>query len=130
MGQKERAATFRARNRERIAASSKRQRDELRAQALTHYGGTPPTCACCGEATIQFLTIDHVGGGGNAERASIGSKGGTEFYRWLRQRGWPAGYRVLCHNCNAALGAYGACPHGMVQDPPMDREPPAAAQLW
>jgi hypothetical protein len=29
----------------------------------------------------------------------------------LRQNSYPTGYRVLCHNCNFALGHYGYCPH-------------------
>jgi hypothetical protein len=30
----------------------------------------------------------------------------------LARNGFPDGYRVLCHNCNMALGQYGYCPHG------------------
>jgi hypothetical protein len=33
------------------------------------------------------------------------------MYVWLRDNGWPEGYRVLCHNCNSARGLYGYCPH-------------------
>ena len=37
--------------------------------------------------------------------------GGKTFYSYLRNKGWPTGYRVLCHNCNMSLGFYGHCPH-------------------
>jgi len=26
-------------------------------------------------------------------------------------QGYPTGFRVLCHNCNQAIGLYGYCPH-------------------
>ena len=89
----------------------KSARERLRIAALFAYGGDPPRCACCGETTIQFLTIDHRDGGGNEARKAEGHRGGTQQYRRLRMAGWPAGYRVLCWNCNAAIGLYGRCPH-------------------
>jgi len=37
---------------------------------------------------------------------------GRSFYLWLKRHGYPADeFRVLCHNCNAARGYYGYCPH-------------------
>lgn len=74
-----------------------------------HYGGNPPKCACCGETTLEFLTIDHVNGGGNKHRKEIG--GGGNFYRWLVKNDFPEGFQVLCMNCNWAKGKYGECPH-------------------
>lgn len=91
-------------------AYGKRWKQLRRLEALKHYGGDPPRCACCGEAHIEFLSIDHVGGGGCAHRKII-KRAGSAFCLWLRQRGYPRGYRVLCHNCNQAIGFYGACPH-------------------
>lgn len=102
---------WRAANPDRSAAIHKRWRDKLRLRALRRYGGDVPACACCGETTVEFLAIDHADGGGNEHRREVGTRGGTEFYAWLRREGWPDGYRVLCHNCNHALGAYGYCPH-------------------
>ena len=29
----------------------------------------------------------------------------------INSNSFPPGFRVLCHNCNQALGAYGYCPH-------------------
>jgi hypothetical protein len=76
--------------------------------ALTAYGGA--VCACCGESNVKFLTIDHINGGGTAERKKI--KGVCSIYRWLKRQGYPFGYQVLCYNCNCGR-AYngGICPH-------------------
>jgi len=84
-------------------------RKELREKVLIHYGGNPPKCACCGESKIEFLAIDHVNGGGRKHSASING----HLCEWLRLHAYPAGFRVLCHNCNQAMGIYGYCPHGL-----------------
>lgn len=68
---------------------------EWRQRCLDHYGRS---CATCGEVIPEFLTIDHVNGGGNAHRKQVGS--GWKFFRWLVNQGFPGGYRVLCWNCN------------------------------
>lgn len=82
---------------------------QVRNQTFEAYGGA--FCACCGEGHIEFLTLDHINGGGAAERRRIGKRA-MYFYGWLRKQGYPPGYRVLCMNCNFALGASGYCPHG------------------
>ena len=79
--------------------------------ALTHYSEGTPSCACCGETALEFLTIDHVGGGGNVHRRSTTQTGGRAFYVWLQKSKWPKGYRALCMNCNLSIGCYGYCPH-------------------
>lgn len=75
-----------------------------RAEVLARYGGA---CACCGETQPAFLAIDHINGGGRQHRLTVS----RNFYAWLRAEGFPEGFRVLCHNCNMALGFYGSCPH-------------------
>lgn len=92
---------------ERARARSNAWHAELRTQVFAHYG---EACACCGEAHREFLGIDHIDGGGTAHRRELARTGST-FYAWLRQQRWPSGYRILCHNCNQALGSYGYCPH-------------------
>jgi hypothetical protein len=77
-----------------------RQREEV----LSHYG---EKCICCGESELKFLTIDHIDGGGNSHREKIGSN----IYRWLIKNSFPQGFRILCFNCNCAIGIYGKCPH-------------------
>src|SRR3990172_5963982 len=41
----------------------------LRREVLDHYGGA---CACCGETTLEFLSLDHKNGGGTKHRNEIG----------------------------------------------------------
>jgi len=82
----------------------RRQYDyNLRLECLIHYGGNPPKCACCGETHIEFLTIDHVYGGGNKHRQIIKSNG-SYFYKWLKKNNFPKDFQVLCANCNMAKG--------------------------
>lgn len=80
-------------------------RREHRLAVLARYGNK---CTCCGETRQEFLAIDHIDGGGNKHRKELGNK---SFYGWLIKNDYPAGFRVLCHNCNMALGCYGYCPH-------------------
>lgn len=90
-------------------------------------------CACCGAKQVEFLTIDHIHGGGAKHRRSLGggslSGGASKLYSWLRRNGFPEGYRVLCQNCNFSRGVFGYCPHehpekAMNYD--ADREQPSA----
>lgn len=91
---------------------ARKRHQENRQLALEAYGGR---CGCCGEAEPAFLAIDHVDGGGNAHRRSLSStgriSGGARIYGWLRRLGFPAGFAVLCHNCNFAKSHNpGGCP--------------------
>ena len=88
----------------KFKATGKRWRERLREEVLRHYGGK---CACCGEKTYEFLAIDHIKGGGKKHRDSIR----VQLPWWLKKNGYPEGFRVLCHNCNMAMGRYGYCPH-------------------
>lgn len=88
--------------------SGLRRRRRFRTEVMAHYGGK---CACCGETAIEFLTIDHIAGNGNRHRKEIGRQGGWRFYQWLQENGYPAGFRVLCFNCNCSIGHWGYCPH-------------------
>src|SRR5713101_335182 len=78
-----------------------------RMEVLLAYGGE---CLCCGETQYEFLVIDHINGGGNEERKHC-----YNIYAKLKRLGYPIGYRVLCHNCNASFGAWGRCPHECIQ---------------
>jgi hypothetical protein len=82
----------------------------LQNETILHYGGYK--CVCCGETEPLFLTLDHVANNGKAHRVEMASTGGAKMYRWLRDNGYPAGFQVLCSNCNH--GKYrngGICPH-------------------
>ena len=72
-------------------------RRTIKLEMIQAYGGR---CLICGEAHWEFLTIDHINGGGTEHRRSIGSK---SIYAWLKERDWPQnGYRLLCANCNCS----------------------------
>jgi hypothetical protein len=79
--------------------------DRERKEVFEHYG---KTCACCGESIKEFLTIDHINGGGEVHRKKIGRK----MYRWLVANNFPEGFQTLCFNCNWGKHINGGiCPH-------------------
>jgi hypothetical protein len=81
---------------------------QLKIETIQAYGGK---CTCCGETIIEFLTIDHIRGGGTQHIRSLQRKG-TAFYGWLKQQGFPQDdYQCHCWNCNCAKGMFGVCPH-------------------
>jgi len=95
-------------NRQKRRSYNKKYYVKARIEALQHYSGKSPLCACCGEPRLPFLVIDHVDGGGHQHRKTLGV---ANIYIWLRLQNYPKGFRVLCHNCNMALGLYDQCPH-------------------
>lgn len=98
---------YRARRSEELAYMRARGQ-ALKAETLAAYGGA--RCVCCGETVAAFLTIDHIDGCGVARRKTEGA--GTTFYRLLKKRGFPPGFRVLCFNCNCGRRVNrGRCPH-------------------
>jgi len=85
---------------------NKKSMYRLKLEVFTAYGGA--FCKCCGDSHIEFLALDHMGNDGAEHRRQVTNSG---VYRSLRQKGFPKGYQVLCHNCNWAKYAYGECPH-------------------
>lgn len=89
---------------------------KVKREVFERYGGC--VCNCCSEGHIEFLTIDHIDGNGAEHRRRIFGKsagmGGARLYRALKREGFPAGFQVLCFNCNVAKGFYGECPHKRV----------------
>lgn len=82
---------------------------EKKRQTFKRYGGV---CQCCREAELDFLSLDHVKGDGAAERKLLKFKAtGISFYLYLRRKGYPAGYQVLCYNCNFSKGRTEKCSH-------------------
>ena len=103
------AADWRRKNPSATKLIWARTLQKLRLEVLSAYSKGKPHCACCGEDEMMFLALDHVNGGGNNERKNGGGSYGV--YRRLRAAGYPKGYRVLCHNCNQAIGHWGRCSH-------------------
>lgn len=97
------------RTKSQIEKRNARQRDtnfQTRVEALERYGGC---CTCCGETLFELLTLDHIDKSGAKFRKEFGS---GSLAPKLKRMGWPNNIRVLCWNCNAAIGMYGKCPHG------------------
>ncbi len=93
----------------------RRKRAALRDEILQVYGRR---CACCGDTTEKFLTLDHINNDGAAHRKLLSGKnitgGGSRFYAAVKADGFPNTFQLLCWNCN--LGKYlngGACPHAI-----------------
>lgn len=101
------AKIWKANNSDKLKRYQRASRLKRRRELLARYGGS---CACCGEDRLEFLAIDHINGGGTRHRTELAAKGDV-FYKWLKREGYPPGFRVLCHNCNLAIGFYGKCPH-------------------
>lgn len=95
-----------------------RNKAAIKLATFNAYGG--PICKCCGENLLMLLTIDHINENGAAHRREIfgnpdsrkGRGTGGNMYVWLRARGYPEGYQVLCFNCNVGKHLNkGICPH-------------------
>lgn len=91
---------------------SRKSADRLWQHAIEFFG----PCACCGESHREFLSVDHIKGNGGYHRRKEGWKGGGKaILQKLRKEGWPEKakneYRLLCFNCNFAIGHHGYCPH-------------------
>lgn len=88
-----------------IKERQKNYRREIKLTVMVQYGGK---CACCGETELEFLTIDHIDGGGTQHRKRLNT---PNIYRWLMQNNFPPGFQVLCMNCNFATRYKNICPH-------------------
>ena len=99
-----------AENKDKAAQYSKEYLKKLRTGARNAYGWS---CQCCGEDIPEFLTIDHINGGGNKHRKSLGTVGrgtGIQLLVYLRNNNWPPGYQTLCMNCNWGSRVSKVCP--------------------
>lgn len=99
-----RTKLWRDRNIDRRRAGDREYSRKKKLEVFARYGGA---CACCGEATIEFLTIDHKLNNGNAERRAYKS----QTWKIAIKRGFPNDYQILCYNCNNAKANHGICPH-------------------
>lgn len=96
-------------NSENIQKSKKAYYQNIKDAAFNAYGGY--ACVCCGENEPLFMCIDHVEGGGEQHRQNEVGRG-RNIYSWLKKNDYPAGFQVLCQNCN--IGKHlngGVCPH-------------------
>jgi hypothetical protein len=92
-----------------IRKSNTKSRACAKAAVFLHYG---QFCRCCGTDTKEFLTMDHINGGGSKHQKQI-----QEYiYIWLVKHNFPNDFQVLCFNCNMSKGIYGECPHKREKD--------------
>lgn len=95
---------------QRKAIGRKRAR-AIRRETIMAYGG--PICVCehkngqCGPKPFEHLALDHATG---ESRKNFPKRRGNALFPRLKKLGYPSGFRVLCHNCNCALGFYNYCP--------------------
>lgn len=105
----ERSVKDRPERKERIRVNGRNFHERVWSEAIKFFG----PCACCGESTPEFLSLDHINGNGAEERKK--GKSGMMILSALRRAGWPEEskneYRLLCFNCNFSIGHYGFCPH-------------------
>lgn len=85
---------------------NKRHREKLKKKILEAYGAV---CACCGESQYEFLTLDHINGGGGAHLRKRSAPG--VLLDVIRDNFPRDKYQVLCMNCNWARSIHGKCPH-------------------
>ena len=66
---------------------------------LNYYSKGKICCNLCGQKGHEFLNIDHVDNKGSEHRKTIGG-GGSGVYNWIIKNNYPAGFQILCWNCN------------------------------
>lgn len=82
---------------------------KLRHEVMDFLGGE---CNCCKIKDYNYLSIDHVDGGGIEDR--------NKYNKWSKylksildipKEEVGKKYQILCYNCNCTKGFYGKCPH-------------------
>lgn len=99
---------YNLKNKDKINEINKLRKTHQRLDVLKHYSDGKLECKCCGESEYQFLTIDHVNGGGYKHKKETHG----HVCLWLILNNFPEGYQVLCYNCNCGRAKNGGvCPH-------------------
>ncbi len=89
---------WRWKNRKRIRENIRDIYTKITIETFKHYS-PKLICQKCGFSDRRALSIDHISGGGNKHRKELKHRSGSGFYRWLKSKGYPIGYQVLCMNC-------------------------------
>ncbi len=67
--------------------------DRVKCEVFEAYGGA--RCNCCGETTVQFLSMDHEQNNGAEHRRSTGfGKAWASIFLWLKRNGFPPGFQA------------------------------------
>jgi hypothetical protein len=82
-----------------------KRRYDFKKEVILHYGSC---CGRCGFSDIRALVLHHKDNDGKKHRQELGvehKKGGkystAQFYKKLKEAGYPEGIIVLCANCHA-----------------------------
>jgi hypothetical protein len=93
-------------NKQKLKVKRKLYRENIREKVLDAYGAF---CICCGETEKEFLSLDHIKGGGHQHKKS---RPGDGVYLDVIKEDFPKDkYQILCMNCNFAKGHNKICPH-------------------
>lgn len=106
--------------RERMRLRGIENRLRLKLDVFNAYGGCKCSCPNCTINHIDFLTLDHIGGGGNEHRRTLG--GNSKVYWWIKRNNFPPGFRVRCYNCNLSAKFNGYCPVHESENTVIDEE--------
>ena len=79
---------------------------------VNHYTRGKNECNCCGEKIFDFLTIDHINGGGRKHKKKLNI---SHINLWLMRNNFPKGFQILCMNCNLSKGKNGICIHKRIK---------------
>lgn len=102
-----RTANWRKNHYQRALRKQRECNQKLKYAAYAAYGGFE--CACCGETTEAFLSIDHIANDGAEHRRQVDRR---KIYKWMARNDYPNGFQVLCMNCNFGKARNGGvCPH-------------------
>jgi len=82
---------------------------DLKTEVFSHYSKGSPKCNCCGIKNLDVLSLDHIHGRKKVKHKK--SLGGHELYTWVRQKGYPLDFQVLCMMCNFAKKDNKDCIH-------------------
>lgn len=94
-----------------VRSQQRKYSRKIRQEMLDAYGRS---CACCGESTEEFLSLEHLNGDGKDHAERLGGR--SYIYRDLKKRGWPKDdYALYCMNCNWGSRRTGICPHQMAR---------------
>lgn len=90
-------------NRAKANENSRRSMRKARDLVIDTYGGK---CSCCGESRRNFLSLEHINGGGTKHRRAVRK----QLWPSIIREGFPKDkYSILCFNCNCSRGFYGYC---------------------
>jgi len=90
---------------------------KLKMKVFTHYSKTisnsdVPCCACCLYNDIRGLSLDHIMPiSKQSASEKLLPKTGDGLWNYLKNKGYPEGYQILCHICNKMKDTKPECPH-------------------